>query len=186
MKQNINSSALWNEGGKVALVLGGVSVLYALITSFISVKSGNISTNTVLVFINFVLWFLKLIGCIFLMQFFMKRLVIKYSGVDNKVTMHFGTIVSFLSALIVAGYSLLSLSLMSNSEIKSIIYSSIGDNAKLLDLNTQNAFENIINNLPVYSFFIMLIYCFLYGYILSLILSKRIPSNNLFLNEEEE
>ena len=96
MSENINRNSLWNEGGKAALILGAVSIIYTLSTTLIAKISGGPMISAIVSVVNMMLWFAKFAGCILLMRFFMMKLVRKYPGTDNKTTFKFGTIVSFL------------------------------------------------------------------------------------------
>lgn len=185
MSENINRNSLWNEGGKAALILGAVSIIYTLSTTLIAKISGGPMISAIVSVVNMMLWFAKFAGCILLMRFFMMKLVRKYPGTDNKTTFKFGTIISFLSALIVSAYSLASVLMMSSEEINILITQRLGDNLKMLDLNTRNMLTGLIDNIQIYTFFITLIYCFLFGLILSMILSKNIPSRNPFENHKD-
>lgn len=185
MAENINRSSLWNEAGKAGLILGAVSVVYALATELTAKLSGGPMIAATVSVVNFLLWAIKFAGCIYLMRYFMIKLVKKYSGADNKTTMRFGTAVSLLSALIVAAYSMASIMMMSADEIRKLIEDRIGDNMGIMDLNTRNFLDSFLNNIHIYTFFTMLIYCFIFGYVLSIILSRNIPSRNPFENYKE-
>ena len=52
--------------------------------------------------------------------------------------------------------------------------------APMMDSNTQGVVEKYLENLPQITFFSNLIYCFLYGMVLSFILSRNIPKNDPF------
>ena len=95
------------------------------------------------------------------------------------------TVIFRLSALIVSAYSLASVLMMSSEEINILITQRLGDNLKMLDLNTRNMLTGLIDNIQIYTFFITLIYCFLFGLILSMILSKNIPSRNPSENHKD-
>ena len=51
-----------------------------------------------------------------------------------------------------------------------------------MDSNTMNQMKEIWSMMPQITFTINLLYCFVYGAILSLILSRNIPSNDPFAN----
>ena len=58
--------------------------------------------------------------------------------------------------------------------------------SNLLDSNSMAAMESMMGNFPAISFFSVLIYCFLYGTVLSMILSSDIPSKNPFDRQETD
>lgn len=181
MTEAINKSTLWNEGSKAALAVGAVPVIYALITQLLSKlpQSGPLMAAVIATTGAF-LWAAKFFGCILLMRFFMKRLALKYPSANNKTTLQYGSIISLLSALIVSAYTLARSLTLSAEEINGMINRFFGNNLAMLDLNTRNALDRVMESLPIYSFFTTFIYCFLFGYILSIILSRNIPSQNPF------
>lgn len=181
MAYNLSRASLWNEGGKAALAIGIIPIIHSLTTHFLAGLNGNGAfMAAAIAFLNVFLWALKFFGCIFLVRFFMKKLVLKYPSADNRTTLNYGTIISLLSALIVAAYNLAHALTMSADEIRSMVNKVLGDNMAMLDLNTRNMLDKTIEAFPVYSFFTTLIYCFIFGYILSLFLAKDIPSRNPF------
>lgn len=54
----------------------------------------------------------------------------------------------------------------------------------MMDSATLEAVEEMIPSMPTYAFFGNLIYCTLYGTIVSAILSRNIPSSNPFENQQ--
>jgi hypothetical protein len=52
--------------------------------------------------------------------------------------------------------------------------------APMMDSNTLNAVDSFMENLPQLTFFSNLIYCFLFGTVLTAILSRNIPSKDPF------
>ena len=52
--------------------------------------------------------------------------------------------------------------------------------APMLDSNSLKEIDKMSENLPQLTFFSNLIYCFVYGSLLSVILSRYIPSNDPF------
>lgn len=178
MDTEINSQILWNEGGKAAIAIGLVPVAYSVISILLSGIKGGMAGAMAVSLLSIALWAGKLVACILLMKYFMKRLAAGYSGVTNKVTQRYGCIIALLSAIIVAGYSLLSLTVINPDTYKSVLDSYIS--ASQMDSNTMDAVSGVLDRLPVIIFFTQLLYCFIFGYVLSLILSRDIPSNDPF------
>jgi hypothetical protein len=69
------------------------------------------------------------------------------------------------------------------SEMKALMMQEM---SSLMDSNTAEMMEKTFDNLPQYMFFANLIYCFLYGTVLSAILSRNIPSRNPFADYKPE
>ena len=182
MKEPISTKALWNEAGKAGLVLGAVSVVYTIIVSLLAKLSGGVGVAFLLSLFKFLLWAGKFVGCIFLMKFFLQALVNKYDGVDNKRTFHYGMAIAALSALIVAAYSLAESLFISPEQMQEAMDTALSSLSSTLDSNSMAIMDSMMNNLPQISFFSNLIYCFLFGTILSAILSRNIPSRDPFFN----
>ena len=186
MEEPITAKALWNEAGKAGLVLGAVSVAYALIASLLAKLSGGVGVAFLLSVLKFILWAAKFAGCIFLMRFFLKALVNKYDGVDNKRTFHYGMAIAALSALIVAAYSLAESLFIAPEEVQEALDAALSSYSSMLDSNSRAVMDSMMNSLPQISFFSNLIYCFLFGTILSAILSRNIPSTDPFRQTPSE
>lgn len=183
MKQNLLRRNLWNTAGKAGLALGGVSAAFLFISHALTGVElpGFISS-----LLNFALWAGKFGGCIWLMMFFMKRFVTDNPEAGNSTTYRLGMASAFLSALIYAAVSFADVAFLSAdmySETMDMVMQQMGS---FMDSNTSAAMETMFERLPQYMFFSNLIYCFLYGTILSFILSRSIPSRNPFADYKPE
>ena len=58
--------------------------------------------------------------------------------------------------------------------------------SQTLDANMLAGIEKTMRYMPQYTFFTTLIYCYLYGSVLSAILSRNIPSRNPFADNKTE
>lgn len=180
MKETISTGAMWNNAGKSGLALGCVSAAFMFISQAVS----GMSSATLALMINFLLWIVKFAGCIWLMRLFMRRLADSYDGVTNASVMKFGMMTAFLSALIFSSVQLANMLFISQDLINAQ-YDEVMDtyrNMGMLDHNTMSVMENMRNFYPQIAFFTQLIYCFVYGTILSAILSRNIPKNDPFAN----
>ena len=110
----------------------------------------------------------------------MLKLVKKYDEVDNTSTFNFGMASSFLSALIVSAVGLLQSVRMDKDIFISELTSSMGKYGAPLDSNTMAMIEKISDNMPTITFFSSLIYCFIFGVIVSYIWSRNIPAKDPF------
>ncbi len=179
MSEIITSKSLWREAGIAGLVLGGVAVILPLISSVIP-SSSNAMLSLLFSIVKFALWLAKFAGCIWLVRYFMLKLVKKYDEVDNTSTFNFGMASSFLSALIVSAVGLLQSVRMDKDIFISELTSSMGKYGAPLDSNTMAMIEKISDNMPTITFFSSLIYCFIFGVIVSYIWSRNIPAKDPF------
>lgn len=160
--------SIWNEAAVAGLVLGAVSSVYMLLNGYISP------------FLSIIFWLAKFAGCIFLMRFFLAKYSANNSEAGHSDVFRFGSLVALLSALIYAAFSLAYMKYINPEMISEAFDSALGMYENLLDSNTLNQMEQMMPKMPVYSFFINLFYCWLFGTVLSAIFSRNIPSDNPF------
>lgn len=177
MEQITSKQHIWNEAGKAGFVLGLVSSAYMFIIQFLGVSSLGAGLQLVL---NGVLWLAKFTGCIYLMRFFMLKLVAADKTADHSSTFRFGMITAGLSALVFAAMSFLNTAYLSADLMNSQYEQVIQQLAPMMDSNSLAAARSMMGNLPQMTFFSNLIYCFIYGTVLSAILSRMIPSDDPF------
>ena len=183
MKETVSNKAISNLASLAGLALGGVSAAYLLITENIS---GWIDSPAVVSVINMILWIAKFVGSIMLMKYFMQKLVLDYDGVKNVHTLKLGLFASAFSALIFSATVLADMIYINPDAINEAYNMTMSMYGSSLDSNTLKAMEEVKGNLPTISFFSYLIYCFLYGLVLSGILSRSIPKFDPFAEFHDE
>jgi hypothetical protein len=183
MEQNVIQKNMWNTAAKAGLVLGLVSAVYMFITRWTG-QSGMPGFAGML--INGALWCIKFAGCIWLMMFFMKKFVAEYPESDNASTRRLGVSIAFLSALVYSAVCLADITFISPDFYTDQIDQVMQQYASILDSNTLNEVEGFAEKLPQLIFFSNLIYCFIYGVVLSAILSRNIPSRNPFSDNKPD
>lgn len=174
--ERIDSGSIRSEAARSGLVLGLVTVAFM----FLSQLAGGLGNAFAQSALGFLLWLAKVVTCVVLMRAFMKRLVGKYEGVTNRDTFRLGLWVALFSALIYSAMSLVNMLYISPGlldEAYAMIYGQMG---AMLDSNSRQALAEIQPKLPAISFFSNLIYCFLYGTVLSSILSRGVPQPDPF------
>ncbi len=177
MEQNVIQKNMWNAAGKAGLVLGLVSTVYLFISQFIGQAGMPAFLNSV---ISFVLWAAKFVGCIWIMKFFMKKFASENDSVTNSGTFRLGLAMSALSAVVYAAFTFANVAFISPDLFNEQMDMVMQQIAPMMDSNTQSMMETYMERLPQITFISNLIYCFLYGMILSFILSRNIPSKDPF------
>ncbi|MGN0190971.1 MAG: DUF4199 domain-containing protein [Candidatus Cryptobacteroides sp.] len=172
MKETVTNKAILNLSSIAGLALGGVSVAYLLISENITEW---ISSAVAVSVINMILWIAKFVGCIALMKFFMRKLVQDYDEVKTFHTLKLGIVSAAFSALLYSAASLADMLYINPESINEAYDLAMSAYSSILDSNTLRAMEQVKGSLPTISFFSNLIYCFLYGFVLSSILSRNIP-----------
>ena len=183
MEQNATQKNMWNSAGKAGLILGLTSALYLFLTQWLG-QAGMPAFVTML--LNGVLWLSKFIGCIWLMMFFMKKYSKEISDPDNSDTFRFGMATALLSAIVYAAFSFANISFICPDIFAGQMDQIMQAYSTMLDSNTMSQMEKMMNRMPQITFFSNLIYCFLYGMILSFILSRNIPSKDPFADYKPE
>lgn len=173
---------IWEHAGVAGLALGGVSILYLVLTMLISKLADGTEGSILLNLLNIVLWLAKFSGCIFLMRFFMLRYVQADPAADNARVFRFGTRTAMLSALLYAGFYLAFTAYLVPDFFQDAM--SMMEDFPMLDSNSRDQMEAMLPKMPTISFFVTLIYCWLFGTILSAILSRNIPPKNPFTDQQ--
>lgn len=179
--ETISGKAIWNEATKAGLMFGLVSVAY----NYISIYLGSLVGSSFLLnfFASVGVWLLrvaKIVGLILLMRACMTRLTRNYSEVTNGDTFLLGIAISALSAIIVAGFSLLDCTVLLPTHYQDLMNQVMAELQPSMDANLRSAMEDVLSNFSGIMFWSTLFYCILYGVILSRILSRRIPAQDPF------
>ena len=173
MKTN---QAIFAYSSLPGLVLGGVCISYELL----NLLCGNLSQPLLAGIVGMLLWLLKTGGCLYLLFFFLRRYAESGEGGDFQAIYRCGLLISFLSALVYSGfYFAYTVYIVPDLFDKALdlfvsTYSSSLNEASLETL------ENIRPDLPLISFISKLIYCFVFGSVVSAVYARRIAANTLF------
>ena len=176
MDEKLRRGILWNRAAAAGVALGAVSSAYLFITQYLS----GLGTSIWISGLNLVLWGVKLLLCVWLMTHFMKRLTADYEDADNAATFRFGMITALCSALIFSAVTLANVLVINPDLIHQQIEAALKIYGSSLDSNSLNALDTVESIMPQVMFFSNLVYCFLYGTVLSAILSRNIPPQDPF------
>ena len=171
--------SVWNDAGKAGLVLGGVSAAYFAVELLGSGLQPGMGT-ALFAAGKFVLWIVKFVGCILLMKFFMKKFAAANPEATSNDCFRMGAATALLSALLYSALYLGYVGFINPDMLSDAIHTTMEQMSSMLDSNSRQLMEDMIPKLPAMVFFTNLIYCTLYGTLLSAILSRRIPSRNPF------
>ncbi len=177
MEQNVIQKNMWNTAAKAGLILGLFTTAFLFISQMLGQTEISAFLSTLL---TLLLWVAKFVGCIALMMFFMKKFAAENEGVTNSNTFRMGVTTALLSALVYSAFAFANVAFISPELFEGQIDAIMQEMAPMMDSNTQNVVGKYLENLPQITFFSNLIYCFLYGTVLSFILSRNIPKNDPF------
>ena len=178
MKETVTSGILWNEASRTGLVLGGVCILYTLLTSVMTTEAGGVMGGIMFV-LRTLVWIVKFAGCLFLMRYFMLRLCLRYEGVTNRTVYGYGVRIALLSALVYSAYVLADAMLMDPEQLNAVFDAATESFSSYMDANTQAAIEQFKQNFPQYMFFGNFLHCFLFGLVLSRLYSRELPPHTV-------
>ena len=183
MEQNVIQKNMWNTAGKAGLVLGLYTTAFLFISQMLGQTGIPAFLSTVL---TLLLWVAKFIGCIALVLFFMKKFASENEGITNTHTFRMGVLTALLSALVYSAFTFANVAFISPELFDGQMNAIMQELAPMMDSNTQSVVEKYTENLAQITFFSNLIYCFLYGMVLSFILSRNIPKNDPFADYKQE
>lgn len=168
MSKTMDNNAVWNEAGKGALYLGGLSVL-CLSLKEASALSGSTFLMTAAAII---LWVVEFFGCILLMKRSLLDFRDKYQGVKMADTARLGRRMALLSGLLLASAQALFIMQMPADQMTALA-DQISE-AMPMGAAQREAMDSVLGRLPVYTFLFQWAYCFLYGTVLASILSRYV------------
>jgi len=163
-----DKKSIWNEAAVAGLVLGVIPMLYLYL-------SGIVGT-----LFSILLWIVKFGACIFLMKYFLKKYSRNNPDADHSDVFRFGMLAAFLSALLFSGFTMAYLTFINPDMIREVFDSMMENYSSMLDSNARDQMDALISKTPTILFFSTLVYCWLFGTVLSAIFSKEIPSDNPF------
>lgn len=177
--ENNGKSAFWNLAGIGGLALGGLSSAYLLISYLLTLlPSGNVAVNLISSLGGVALWIAKIVACLALLKYFLKRYASTDTGIGNGDVFRFGSVVAILSALIYAGFYMAYVTYFAPDTFSAVL-ELMADNPMVTE-DALSQMEELIPRLPVMSFFMNFIYCAIFGTVASAIYSRNIPSSNPF------
>ena len=172
MNAKIDNAQTWNEAAKAGLAFGAVSI-GCLLLKEASTLSGSVFLVQAAAII---LWAVEFFGCILLMKNLMLRLSAKYGGLKMEETYRFGRRAALLSGLLLAAVQAYLILRMPQEEMNTLL----GPLTSSLTSAQREQVSGVMDKLPLYTFIIQWLYCYLYGSLLARILSRYIFMQNLF------
>lgn len=168
---------MWEAAGYAGLALGLASAAYMFINNALGTSEmpGGLAT-----LIGLLAWIIKFAGCIFLMKFFMKKFSISHPEATNKDTFKMGVATALLSALLYSTIQFADMAYISADTYKQQFEVAMQTFSSQMDSNTLKMMKSYFEIFPEISFVGNLIYCFIFGTIVSSIISKNIPSKDPF------
>ncbi len=188
MESTVDRKTLWNEGAKAGLIFGAIAIAYMVITQFSAKFSANGAPGLAFLIsvLNLALWAGKFVGCILLMKALMKGYAAANPSATNSDVFNYGVVTALLSAILYSAFYLAFVLFIQPDVLRDAMDTFIASASSNLDSNSMAAIEGIQDKLPQLTFFVNLVWCFLFGTVLSAILSRNIPSSNPFAEDGQD
>ena len=169
---------LWNEAGKAGLVLGLVSIIYLVLTHFTGKIAAAGGLAVLVGTLNFLLWAGKLFLCVWLMRRFLLQYYASYPDSDSGRLFRYGTIIALYSAILYSAFYLVYILYIAPESMSAAFDAAMTQYAGKADASALESLENMKSDLPAISLVVNLIWCWLFGTVLSAIFSRKIASGN--------
>ena len=181
VRMKLDNKTLWNEAGRVGFVFGGFSSLCLLLKE----GAGLTGSNFLVTAAAIILWAVEFFGCILLMKKYMLDLRDKFDDVTVFDAYRFGRRVALLSGLILAAVDAVLIMKMPQDTVTSVMSELSAAMPAGLGHVSEDDLGRLVDKLPLYTFIGQWLYCFLYGSLLSAILSRYIFLQGPFQGGDE-
>ena len=171
---------VWNDALRSGLVLGGISIAYMVVNLLLAKLQGGAAVGVLVNVGGVLLWVFKFYICIRLFKLFMLRFAAAHEGVTNGDTFRFGVATAFLSALLYAAFYMAWVSFIQPDMFNDAMELARETYSNMLTADQLDSLDELAPKMPGMTFFANLIYCTLFGTVLSAIFSRNIPPRNPF------
>ncbi len=176
MKKEFSSGASWNSAALAGLAMGAATIALdylPMLPAFIG--CGEIASEL----LGGALKIVKVLACIYLFRALMLRFF-NTVRTDYARLQRYGLKLALFSSILVAGFSVLQI-LVINPDMLSQTAQAVQNTYRhMMDSNTAAAMEKMISKLPVITFFSSVVYCYLWGWILSTTFARKLFPVNPF------
>ncbi len=174
MLKKWDNNTLWNEAAKAGAYLGAVSVGCIALNELASISGSQFLKTAAAI----ILWVVEFFGCILIMKEIMLSFRGKYEDVKMTDTYRLGRRAALLSGLLVASAQTLFILRMPEADMNAYIDSLMA--AMPTGAANREEVEAMMDKFPLITFISQWFYCFLYGTVLSSVMSRYIFLQKLF------
>ncbi len=174
MLKKWDNNTVWNEAAKAGAYLGALSVGCLALTELASASGSKFLLTAATI----ILWMVEFLGCILIMKEVMLSFRSRYRDVKMTDTFRLGRRAALLSGLLVASAQTLFILRMPEADMTAFIDELMA--AMPSNATNREEVEVMMDRLPLITFISQWIYCFLYGTILSSVMSRYIFLQKLF------
>ncbi len=176
MKKEFSSSLSWNSAALAGLVMGVFTIVVDYLPSLPLLLGG---TGVFAGILNFILKVVKIAACVIAFKYLLERFY-KNVQVGYPELQRYGQKIALFSSILVSGFILLQLLVINPDMIVQIVQGTKEAYQGMMDSNTSAAMERMMGAIPAFTFVFTLIYCYLWGWILSTVFSRKLIPVNAF------
>ena len=176
MKEVVDNKTLWNEAARVGIVFG----LFSSVC--LGLKEAAALTNSTLLVTAaaIILWAVEFFGCILLMKKYMLDELEKHEGMTQLQLYKFGRRVALLSGFILAVVNAVIVNLIPDETLAETLNETMAAMPASMQADAEDTMALMMDRFPLLTFLGQWFYCFLYGSILSAIMSRYVSVYSVF------
>ena len=176
MKEVVDNKTLWNEAARVGIVFG----LFSSVC--LGLKEAAALTNSTLLVTAaaIILWAVEFFGCILLMKKYMLDELEKHEGMTQLQLYKFGRRVALLSGFILAVVNAVIVSFVPDETLAETLNETMAAMPASMQADAEDTMALMMDKFPLLTFLGQWLYCFLYGSILSAIMSRYVSVYSVF------
>lgn len=164
--------SLWNLAGTAGLIMGLISTAAMFAGQYCATLN---MSDFLTLFTGTILWIAETVGCILTMWFFMKKFAAECPSADSRTISRMGLTTAFLSALVYSAASFANIAFISADFYEAQYQIIMQQMSPMMDSNSKELMMKMIGYMPQITFFSNLIYCSIFGTIVSSVISRLIP-----------
>lgn len=184
-KQSIDSSkVLWSEAAKYGIVLGLFTCIFIFLDWGIAKIDVSEMRSIILVrVLSLLLWFIKLVGCYYIMFRLVRQLRGRFDGVTRQHEISYGTMLAVTSGFICAAANYVNISYL-NPDVIQTTMDALTSTMQMTD-SELSTLRKTAQNIPIATFFVQWLYCIAYGAIISRFIARS-ESDDMFGNNQND
>ena len=181
MKESVDNKTLWNDAARVGIVFG----LFSSVCLGLKEASALTGSTFVVTAAAIILWAVEFFGCILLMKKYMIDETQKHREITQVQLYKFGRRVALLSGLILAAVDAIIVNYIPDETLQASLSEAMAVMPAGLQADADESVGLMMDNFPLFTFLGQWLYCFLYGSILSAIMSRYVFMYSIFRNTME-
>ena len=181
MSNTVDNRTLWNEAARVGMVFGLFSSACLGLKEASALTGSTFVTTAAMI----ILWAVEFFGCILLMKKYMLDELQKHRGMSQVQLYKFGRRVALLSGFILAVVNAVIVSFIPDETLAATLNETIAAMPASMQTDAEDSIALFMDKFPLFTFLGQWVYCFLYGTVLSAIMSKYVMALSIFTQHRD-